>query len=152
MKKNEIVLFESKDGKVSLPVSVDVDTVWLSRMQMAELFGVTPQNTYLFIRGHSIQDLIINKVLTPICTSLISEREQEIYKYAVHTEQLNNEISSYRHSQMSIHDAIRKNTHYRECELYSRMRSDVQHLLDMSESEVLSVLPECGCEENQNSK
>lgn len=114
--------------------------------------GVTPQNTYLFIRGHSIQDLIINKVLTPICTSLISEREQEIYKYAVHTEQLNNEISSYRHSQMSIHDAIRKNTHYRECELYSRMRSDVQHLLDMSESEVLSVLPECGCEENQNSK
>lgn len=35
MKKNEIVLFESKDGKVTLPVSADVDTVcqesrWLS--------------------------------------------------------------------------------------------------------------------------
>ena len=38
MKKNEIVLFESKDGKVTLPVSVDVDTVWLSLLQMAELF------------------------------------------------------------------------------------------------------------------
>ena len=36
--ENEIVLFESKDGKVTLPVSVDVDTVWLSRKQMAELF------------------------------------------------------------------------------------------------------------------
>ena len=39
MKKNEIVLFESKDGKVTLPVSVDVDTVWLSQEQMCQLFG-----------------------------------------------------------------------------------------------------------------
>ena len=38
MDKNEIVLFESKDGKVALPVSVDFDTVWLSLLQMAELF------------------------------------------------------------------------------------------------------------------
>ena len=38
MVKNEIVLFESKDGKVALPVSVDFDTVWLSLLQMAELF------------------------------------------------------------------------------------------------------------------
>ena len=44
MGKNEIVLFESRDGAVSLPVSVDSDTVWLTRMQMANLFGVTPQN------------------------------------------------------------------------------------------------------------
>ena len=44
MGKNEIVLFESRDGAVSLPVSVDSDTVWLTRMQMANLLGVTPQN------------------------------------------------------------------------------------------------------------
>ena len=51
MKNNEIVLFESKDGKVTLPVSVDVDTVWLSRMQMAELFGVTPQNITIHLKN-----------------------------------------------------------------------------------------------------
>ena len=39
MGKNEIVLFESRDGAVSLPVSVDSDTVWLSQAQMAQLFG-----------------------------------------------------------------------------------------------------------------
>jgi prophage maintenance system killer protein len=39
MEKNEIVLFESKDGAVSLPVSVEADTVWLSQAQMAQLFG-----------------------------------------------------------------------------------------------------------------
>ena len=39
MGKNEIVLFESRDGAVSLPVSVESDTVWLSQAQMAQLFG-----------------------------------------------------------------------------------------------------------------
>ena len=36
--KNEIVLFEAKDGKFSLPVQLNEETVWLTRMQMAELF------------------------------------------------------------------------------------------------------------------
>ncbi|MBO7248214.1 MAG: DUF4435 domain-containing protein [Bacteroidaceae bacterium] len=110
--------------------------------------GLRTDNTYLFIRGHFLFETIIAKVLTPVCSSLIAEREQEIYKYAAHTEQLNNEISAYRHSQMSLQDAIRKSTHYRDCELYSRMRSDVQHLLVLIDSGQLPVLPECGCEEN----
>ena len=39
MGKNEIVLFESSDGVVSLPVSVEADTVWLNILQMADLFS-----------------------------------------------------------------------------------------------------------------
>jgi len=37
--KNEIVLFESEDSMVSLPVEFDGETVWLTRNQMAELYG-----------------------------------------------------------------------------------------------------------------
>ncbi len=44
MENNEMVLFESRDGAVTLPVSIREATVWLTRMQMADLFGVTPQN------------------------------------------------------------------------------------------------------------
>ena len=39
MKKNEIVLFESKDGVMTLPVRIDTDTVWLTQEQMCQLFG-----------------------------------------------------------------------------------------------------------------
>ena len=39
MSENEIVLFESRDGAVSLPVSVESDTVWLNMVQMAALFS-----------------------------------------------------------------------------------------------------------------
>ena len=39
--ENSVVLFESSDGLVSLPVQVDVERndVWLTRQHMAELFG-----------------------------------------------------------------------------------------------------------------
>jgi len=39
MKENKIALFKSSDGEVSLPVSLDADTVWLTQSQMAQLFG-----------------------------------------------------------------------------------------------------------------
>ena len=50
MENNEIVLFRAKDGAVSLPVRMDADTVWLTRMQMADLFGVTPQNITIHLK------------------------------------------------------------------------------------------------------
>ena len=38
-KMDEVVLSQSKDGAVSLPVPVDGKTVWLTQSQMAQLFG-----------------------------------------------------------------------------------------------------------------
>ena len=38
MKNNEIVIFETEDKSVTLPVAVENETVWLNRNQMAELF------------------------------------------------------------------------------------------------------------------
>lgn len=38
MNKNEIVIFETEDRSVTLPVTVENETVWLNRKQMAELF------------------------------------------------------------------------------------------------------------------
>ena len=38
MKDNEIILFETEDREIKLNVTIDQDTVWLNRNQMAELF------------------------------------------------------------------------------------------------------------------
>lgn len=118
--------------------------------QVAELreelpsLGVTSKNTYLFLQGHHLVDSVIMKILSPVCNWLRQERETEIRRLAVHTQQFRNEISAYQHSQMGIDEAIRKNTHYRDCELYNRMRDDVRRLL--------SMLPESRGEDNQNSE
>ena len=37
-KNNEIVIFETEDKQVKLPVAVDNETVWLTQAQMVELF------------------------------------------------------------------------------------------------------------------
>lgn len=38
MNKNEIVIFETEDQQLKLPVNIENETVWLNRNQMAELF------------------------------------------------------------------------------------------------------------------
>ena len=51
MNNSDIVLFETKDSSIVLPVRMTGDTVWLNRSQMAELFErdaysvITAQNT-----------------------------------------------------------------------------------------------------------
>ena len=37
---NNVVIFETKDSKISLRVPVENDTVWLTQAQMTELFNV----------------------------------------------------------------------------------------------------------------
>jgi len=106
--------------------------------------GVTENNTYLFLQGHHLIENVIMKLLMPVCTALRQEREAEISRYAVHNQQYRNEISAYQHSQMGLAEAIRKNTHYRGCELYERMRNDIR--------EFLSMLPEGGSDDKQDTE
>ena len=49
--KNEIVLFESRDRKVTIPVKISDETVWLTHNQMSELFSTTKQNISLHINN-----------------------------------------------------------------------------------------------------
>lgn len=106
--------------------------------------GVREDNAYLFLQGHHLVENVILKLLTPICAVLRQEREAEIRRFAVHNQQYRNEISAYQHSQMGLIEAIRKNTHYRGCELYERMREDVRQFLTM--------LPERGSDNKQDAE
>lgn len=106
--------------------------------------GVTETNCYLFMQGHHLVENVILKLLDPICINLRQEREAEIRRLAVHQQQYQNEISAYRHSQMDIFEALRKNTHYRDCPMYGRMSEDIRNLLVM--------LPERGGEKKQDCK
>ena len=69
MENNEIVLFESKDKKVVLSVPMDGDTVWLTQLQMANLFDTTKQNISLhanncFKEGELDKNSVVKDFLT----------------------------------------------------------------------------------------
>lgn len=56
--EKEIVLFETKDKKITLPVEVKDETVWLSVSQMAQLFDREESN----IRRHILNVFNENEV------------------------------------------------------------------------------------------
>lgn len=95
-----------------------------------ERLGVTPANTYMFMQGHFLFERILPRVMDPVMSILRHERESEIYRLAVHPQQRQNELSSYRHSQIDLTEALHKNTNYRDSELYKRMRADVKRLIE----------------------
>lgn len=71
MNAPEIVLFESSDGLVKLPVEVDVshNEVWLNQEQLAKLFSTTKQNISLHLRncfheGELEESAVVKKSLT----------------------------------------------------------------------------------------
>ena len=69
MRENELILFESQDKTVVLPVQMKDESVWLTQAQMAELFSTTKQNVSLhaincFKEGELDKDSVVKDFLT----------------------------------------------------------------------------------------
>ena len=94
-----------------------------------ERLGVLPDTTYLFVQGHHIMDNVVMKVLTPVCTALRREREQEIKKLAEHNEQFHNELTCYQNSQVNVEVMLRKNSAYKDLYLYQWLKEDIKEFL-----------------------
>ena len=51
MSNSEILLYQTEDGQTKIDVRLEEETVWLSQVQMAELFQTTKQNISLHIKN-----------------------------------------------------------------------------------------------------
>ncbi len=92
--------------------------------------GVTPETTYLFMQGHKLMEGVVEPLLAPICASLRRQREVEIQKLACHNVQRQNELSSYRHSQLTLDVALKRCTAYKRAPIYERLRGDIRAFVD----------------------
>ncbi len=48
---SELLIYQSPDGKTRIDVRMDGETVWLTQVQMAELFQTTRQNISLHVNN-----------------------------------------------------------------------------------------------------
>ena len=48
---NNIVIYQTDDGKTKIDVKLEDETVWLSQQQMADLYDTTKQNISLHIKN-----------------------------------------------------------------------------------------------------
>jgi len=51
MSEGELILFRSQDGQSEVQLRVDGDTVWLTQLEIADLFATTKQNVSLHIQN-----------------------------------------------------------------------------------------------------
>lgn len=92
--------------------------------------GVTPENTYLYIQGHTLFENVVCPLLNPICTMLRKEREREIRNLAEHEIQMQNELACYQHSQSTVEAMLRKNVNFKKSEPFLKLKQDLLLFLE----------------------
>lgn len=66
---NEIIIYEDKDGLAKIDVKIEEDTLWLTQLQIAELFGVkkpavSKHLTNIFKSGELDKNSVVSKIET----------------------------------------------------------------------------------------
>lgn len=51
IKKNNVIIYQAKNGAIELHGDVQVETIWATQKQIAEVFDVTPQNITLHLKN-----------------------------------------------------------------------------------------------------
>ena len=85
--------------------------------QLLEL-GLTPETTYLYMRGHDLYNSVVLPVMEQVCDKLRREREREIQRLACHRQQQFNELASYRHAVSPVSEILRKHNNYKNAPQY----------------------------------
>lgn len=78
MNKNEIVIFETEDKMITIPVAVDNETVWLNRNQMAELFDRDIKTIGKHINNALKEELEYDKATVAKFATVQKEGEREV--------------------------------------------------------------------------
>lgn len=91
--------------------------------------GVTRDNTYLFMQGHHIFEHVVIKILKPVCSVLIQQRENYIKRLAVHKEQYKNELTAYQNSLIDVEQALKRNFGFDHLFAYNWLKSDIERFI-----------------------
>lgn len=144
---DQLNIYKPTDALERLRRSVNRKLAWLQqhvreakgklaplKEELAQL-GVHNDNTYLFIQGHHLMENVVDAAMTPVCTILRREREKEIKRLAGgNNQQMDNELSCYSHSQFTASQMIRRNTLYKDCNMYEMLKEHVRRVLAHKES------------------
>ncbi|MDM8564795.1 DUF4435 domain-containing protein [Candidatus Halobeggiatoa sp. HSG11] len=89
--------------------------------------GVKPENTYLFIKGHTLFDEIVCKFLTPITSNLKKQKIEQIQKdEEISKEKIIQNIDNYNNSLTYYKVLLHNNTDYYECFLMKKIWKDIE--------------------------
>ena len=98
--------------------------------RMLRDLGINDNNTYLYIQGHHLFDLVVSPVVQTVCDILRNEQENDIRDRAVHSEQARTEIACYENSLGKVKMMMKKNTYYQFSPEFQKIQADVERYLE----------------------
>ena len=98
--------------------------------RMLRDLGINDYNTYLYIQGHHLFDLVVSPVVQTVCDILRNEQENDIRDRAVHSEQARTEIACYENSLGKVKMMMKKNTYYQFSPEFQKILADVERYLE----------------------
>jgi hypothetical protein len=94
--------------------------------------GVTPENTYLFIKGHTLYENVVCMFLKPIERYLRSKQFKQISELKKDDEEATDRRNQYKKSLIDIEFVLRHNTNYYDCFLMKKILSDIENYKTMN--------------------
>ena len=98
--------------------------------RMLRDLGINDNNTYLYIQGHHLFDLVVSPVVQTVCDILRNEQENDIRDRAVHSEQARTEKACYENSLGKVKMMMKKNTYYQFSPEFQKILADVERYLE----------------------
>ena len=90
------------------------------------ILGITPENTYLFIKGHILYENVVCMFLQPIALYLKSKQFRQISELKKDEEEATNRRNQYKKYFIDIELVLRNNTNYYDCFLMNHILSDIE--------------------------
>ncbi len=88
--------------------------------------GLEPENTYLFMQGHTLMDNVVMVALHAVCDQLMMLTNHRIAYSTKQGVALRNEQSNYNNAIRNVRDILLDNENYRDCFLYEKLKTDIE--------------------------
>ncbi len=93
--------------------------------QTIERRGVSEDDCYLYMHGHTLMDSVVMVVLNGVCEKLRQMSHARIVESSKEGTALRNEMSNYNNTQRSIKDVLLDNENYIFCPLFQQLHDDI---------------------------
>ncbi len=118
------VLSERVDLKIACLPTIEENTRILLEKELNTL-GLSPENTYLFVQGHTLYENIVPLLINPLYDYSKKQKIENFKNLSKTDEEKINKINQYRNQSISFETVLQTHKYYHRCFLMNNIKSDI---------------------------
>jgi len=90
------------------------------------LLGLLPQNTYLFIQGHTLIDKVVYNMFQKMISKLVGEKTKQFHIEKIDDADFQRKQAEYEAKRVNLKTVLQTNTNYDDCFLMEKIKRDIE--------------------------